>query len=117
LPTLLRTLVQKNLKEWDLKLSHAKFAYNRTLVRATGCSLFETLYGINPLSSIDLSPLPTDCKVRFEAEKRAKEMKKLHEQIRAHIKKVNESYKVKANKNKKGVEYQPVDLVWLHLRK
>jgi len=44
-------------------------------------------------------------------------MKKLHEQIRAHIEKVNEAYKIKANKNRKGMEYQPGDLVWLHLRK
>ena len=44
-------------------------------------------------------------------------MKKLHEQIRAHIEKVNEAYKIKANKNKRGIEYQPGDLVWFHLRK
>jgi len=44
-------------------------------------------------------------------------MKKLHEQIRAHIKKVNEAYKIKANKNRKIVEYQPGDLIWLHLGK
>jgi len=48
---------------------------------------------------------------------RAKEMKKLHGQIRAHIEKVNEAYKAKANKNRKGVEYQPRDPVWLCLRK
>jgi len=44
-------------------------------------------------------------------------MNKLHEHIRAHIEKINESYKAKANKNRKGVEYHPRDLVWLHLRK
>lgn len=98
-------------------MPHAEFAYNRTPMRATGCSPFEALYGINPLTPIDLAPLPTDCKVSFEAEKRAKEMKKLHEQIRVHIEKVNEAYKIKANQHRKGVEFQPGDLVWLHLRK
>jgi len=44
-------------------------------------------------------------------------MKRLHEQIRAHIKKINEAYKAKANQNRKGMEFQPGDLVWLHLRK
>ena len=44
-------------------------------------------------------------------------MKRLHEQIRAYIEKVNEAYKVKANKNRREVEYQLGDLVWLHLRK
>jgi len=117
LSALLRTLVQKNLKEWDLKLPHAKFAHNKTAAIAAGCSLFEALYRINPLTLIDLIPLPVHCKVSFEAEKGAKEMKKLHEHIRAHIEKVNEAYKIKANKNKKGVEYQRGDLAWLHLRK
>jgi len=71
LSTLLRTLVQKNLKEWDLKLPHVEFAYNITLASACGCSPFEALYGINPLTSIDLIPLPTECKVSFEDEKAA----------------------------------------------
>ena len=104
-------MVQKNLKEWDIKLPHAEFAYNRTPTRATGCSPFEALYEINPLTPIDLIPLPTYCKVNFEAETRAKEMKRLHEQIRTHIEKVNEAYKVKANQNRKGMEFQHGDLV------
>ena len=117
LSTLLRTLVHKNLRAWDIKLAHAEFAYNRTPVRATGMSPFEALYGVNPLTPIDLLPLPMDCKVSFEAKERAKEMQGLHERIRAHIEKINEAYKNKANKNRKGMEFQPGDLVWLHLRK
>jgi len=97
-------------------LLHAEFAYNITPTRATGCSPFKALYGINPITSIDLIPFPNDCKVSFEAEKRAKEIKKLHKHIRVHIEKVNEACKIKANKNRKGMEYQPDDLVWLHLR-
>jgi len=34
-----------------------------------------------------------------------------------HIKKINKTYKIKANKNIKEVEYQSGDLVWLHLKK
>ena len=44
-------------------------------------------------------------------------MKKLHEQIRAYIEKVNKADKGQANKNKREVEYQPGDLIWIHLRK
>ena len=117
LSTLLRTLVQNNLKEWDLKLPHAEFAYNRAPARATDCSPFEALYRINPLTPIDLIALPPECKVSYEAKQRAKEMKRLHEQIRAHIKKVNLACKLKASKNRKEVEYKLGDLVWLHLRK
>ena len=44
-------------------------------------------------------------------------MKKLYEQVRAQIKKVNEQYKARANKNHTYLEFQLGDLVWLHLRK
>jgi len=44
-------------------------------------------------------------------------MKKLHEQIRALIEKINKAYKLKVNKNRTGVEYQLGDLFWLLLRK
>ena len=49
LSTHLRTMVQKNLKYWDIKLPHAEFACNRTPVRAIGCSPFEVLNRIHPL--------------------------------------------------------------------
>jgi len=42
-------------------------------------SPFECVYGVNPLTSLDLLPIPTETRVSFEAETRAKEMKKLHE--------------------------------------
>jgi len=41
-------------------------------------------------------------KVSYEAEVRVKEIKKLHEQIIAHIEKIIEAYRTKANKNIKG---------------
>jgi len=44
-------------------------------------------------------------------------MKKLHEQVRAQIEKVNEQYKQKANKNRPHLEFKPGYLIWLHLRK
>lgn len=117
LTTLLRSLIKKSLKEWDLKLAHAEFAYNRSPCYSTGKTPFEVNYGLNPLSPIDLIPLPCHSRVSFEAEERAKEMKKLHEQVRTQIEKVNELYKQRANKNRKKVVFHPGDLVWLHLRK
>ena len=44
-------------------------------------------------------------------------MKRLHEQVWEQIKKVNEQYKLKANKNHAHLEVKLGDLVWLHLRK
>ena len=64
--------------------------------------------GIISLTSIDLIPLLTDYKVSFEAEARAKEMKKLH---LVHNRKVNKSYKARANKNMKRMEFKLGDLL------
>ena len=44
-------------------------------------------------------------------------MKKLHEQVGAQIKKVNEQYKAKINNNRTYLEFKLGDLVWLYLRK
>jgi len=115
--TLLRSLVSKSLKDWDLKLPHADFAYNRSPSYATKHSSFECVYVVNPLTPLDLLPFPTESRVSFKAEARAKEMKKLQKQIRVQIEKTTEAYKPKANKNRKQLEFKPADLVWLHLRK
>ena len=61
--------------------------------------------------------IPQESRVSFEAEARAKEIKKLHEQVRAQIFKVNEQHKQKANKNRPHLEFELGDFVWLHLRK
>jgi len=44
-------------------------------------------------------------------------MKKLHDQIWAQIKKVNASYKARANKHWKPKVFNLRDLVWLHWSK
>ena len=69
------------------------------------------------MTPLDLIPITTKSQVSFEAETRAKEMKKLHKQIRNQMEKTNEAYKAKANKHRKSLEFKPGDLVWLHLRK
>ena len=44
-------------------------------------------YGLNPLTPIDLIPIPQESRVSFKAEARPKEMKKLHDQVRARFRK------------------------------
>jgi len=78
LATLLRSLLSKSIKECDLKLPHAEFAYNRTPSFATSHSPFESCYGINPLTLLEVIPLLLESKVSYDAEERAKDMKKLH---------------------------------------
>ena len=50
-------------------------------------------------------------------EKRAKEIQELHTRVREKIKKSNEQAKQRANKHRKDAQFQPGDLVWIHLRK
>jgi len=90
LTTLLRGVVSKSLRDWDVKLAHAELAYNRAPSYATSHSPFEVSYGLNRVTPIDLIPIPQESRVSFEAERRAKEMKKLQEQVRAQIEKVDE---------------------------
>jgi len=117
LGTILRTMVSKNLKDWDVKLAHAEFAYNRAPSVTTGHSPFEVVYGINPITPIELSALPLDTQVHMDAKERIKVMKRLHESIKAQIEKSNAAYRRRANKNRKPAHFQPGDLVWVHLRK
>ena len=117
LGTLLRVLVKKNVKGWDELLPHAEFAFNRTPSKTTQLSPFQVVYGCNPRTPLDLIPLPTQVKFSWEANQRAKEIKDLHTQVRARIEKVNEHNKIQANKKRRDVQFQPGDLVWIHLRK
>ena len=56
LTTLLRSFVSKSLRDWDLKVPHAEFAYNRSPCYATKHSPFECAYGVNPLTPSNLLP-------------------------------------------------------------
>jgi hypothetical protein len=116
LGTLLRGLVSKTQKDWDLKLAHAEFAYNRSPTYATNHSPFEVVYGVNPYLPLDLITMPKEELVHPDAEAKLKSMIKLHEQVQERIKAVNEVYKQRS-KNKKPKLFNEGDLVWVHLRK
>jgi len=50
LSQLLRSIVQKNLKNLEDCLSYAELAYNKTVHSSTNYSPFKVLYGFNPLT-------------------------------------------------------------------
>jgi len=113
----LRALVKPNAKAWDLLLPHAEFAYNRAPSKATRISPFKVVYGMDPLSPLDLVPKAVDEKPSVEASKIVEEIQKLQELVKSNIAKFNASHQTQANKHKKRVVFQPRDLVWIHLRK
>ena len=75
LSTLLRAIIQKNLKTWEECLPHVEFAYNRTVHSATKFSPFEIVYGFNPLTPLDLLPLPIDERASMDYKKKAEFVK------------------------------------------
>lgn len=117
LSTLLRGLVSKTAKDWDIKHDHAEFAYNRTPSSTTGISLSEVVYGVNPYIPIDLIPLLKADILNYKAKARQEAFKKTCDQVKKQIEKMNEMYKQHANRNRRQPEFQPGDLVWLNLRK
>ena len=56
-----------------------EFAYNRTLHSTTGYSPFEITYGFNPLTPLDLVPLPSNEQLNFDGAAKAKFVQELHE--------------------------------------
>lgn len=117
LSMLLRTMIKKNLKEWEDCLPHVEFAYNRVVHSTTQLNPFEVVYGFNPITPLDLLPLPLQERANMEATKRADYVKKMHEKTKETIERKIQSYAAKANKHRKKMLFQPGELVWVHLRK
>jgi hypothetical protein len=69
LSQLLRVVIQKNLKSWEECLPFIEFAYNRTMHLTTSFSPFEIVYRLNPLTPMDLIPLPFE---KRDGQKKAK---------------------------------------------
>jgi hypothetical protein len=117
LSSLLHAIIKKNLKTWEDCLPHVEFAYNRSIHSTTKFSPFEIVYGFNPLSPLDLTPLPFSERVNLDGKKKAEFVKMIHEKARLNIERRTQQYVQQANKGCKKVVFEPRDWVWLHLRK
>ena len=117
LSTLLRVLIKKNIKEWEECLPIAEYAYNRARHSTIGKSPFEVVYGFNPLSPLDILPLPLQERTNMDASARVNFLKKMHEDTRNTIERQVQRLATKLNFNKQPMVFNIGDLVWLHLRK
>uniref|UniRef100_A0A151UEG5 Transposon Ty3-I Gag-Pol polyprotein n=1 Tax=Cajanus cajan TaxID=3821 RepID=A0A151UEG5_CAJCA len=115
---MLRAVLKGNRKSWDEYLPYIEFSYNRVVHKTTKISPFEVVYGFNPLTPLDLIPLP-DSSHYFHKEgvSRDEFVKKLHEKVKTHIQQQNERTALKRSKGKKNLIFEEGDWVWLHLRK
>ncbi|KAK1663508.1 hypothetical protein QYE76_051667 [Lolium multiflorum] len=117
LSQLLRSMIEKNLKEWEECLPHVEFAYNRAVHSTTELCPFEVVYGFKPITPLDLLPLPIHERVNMEASKRADFVKKIHVKTKELIEKKGKSNAARKNKKRKEMLFKPGDLVWVHFRK
>ena len=85
LSTLLRVLIKKNIKEWEECLPITEYAYNRTRHSTTGKSPFEVVYDFNPLSPLDILPLPLHERTNMDVSAQVTHLKKMHEDTRHTI--------------------------------
>jgi len=80
---MLRAILKGNHKSWDEYLPHIEFTYNRVVHRTTKISPFEAVYGFNPLTPMDLLPLPTSFDFNHkEGVAKSDFVKKMHERIK-----------------------------------
>ena len=93
LGSILRTLSRKHLRDWDLKLCQAEFAYNRSPRYATKHSPFQCVYGENLLLPLNLIHANFHDRKQKDAVEKAESLMKLHKVIKENISKANEGYK------------------------
>ncbi|GJT86674.1 RNA-directed DNA polymerase [Tanacetum coccineum] len=85
--------------------------------RTTGKSPFEVVYGRNPITPLDLVPVPEVGQFSEEGADQSEQIKELHRSVQEKIIRHNKQYKEHADKRRKQVLYREGDLVWIHLRK
>ena len=101
LSTLLTAIIKRNIKTWEECLPNIEFAYNRTIHYATKFSPFEIVYGFNPLTPLDLMPLPLSEHANLDGKKNAEFVKQIHEETRLNIERRREHYTKQANKGRR----------------
>ncbi|GKE19491.1 RNA-directed DNA polymerase [Tanacetum coccineum] len=85
----------ENPRQWDLVLPQAEFAYNRSQSRTTGKTPFEVVNGVNPITPLDLTPLPTPTQFSSSGEEQAQHLQPRADGPFRVLKKINDNaYKI-----------------------
>ena len=117
LSTMLRAVLDKNLRRWEDCLPHVEFAYNHATHSSTKMCPFQIVYGYIPRAPIDLISLNAANAPHVDASAHVEQMITIHEQTKQNIAATNTKNQVAGSKGRKHVTFEPGDMVWLHLRK
>ena len=117
LSTMLRAVLDKNLRQWEDCLPHVEFSYNHATHSSTIMCPFQIVYGYIPRAPIDLFSLDAKDVPHIDDVAHVEQMIDLHEQTHQNIVDVNAKYQVTGSKGRKLVTFEPGDMVCLHLRK
>ncbi|RDX96141.1 hypothetical protein CR513_21236, partial [Mucuna pruriens] len=94
------------------------FGSDMVVNTTTFCSPFKLVYGFNPLSPLDLLPLPyMACMVNLDGFSKAQFVEKSHEKTHVHMEKKGKQYAKHADKEKMGKVFEERDHVWVHFTK
>ena len=85
LSTMLRAVLDKNLRRWEDCLPHIEFAYNRATHSSTMMCPFQIVYGYIPRAPIDLFSLDAEDAPHIEAVAHVEQMIDLHEQTHQNM--------------------------------
>ncbi|KAL4318007.1 hypothetical protein GQ457_18G000090 [Hibiscus cannabinus] len=80
-------------------------------------SPFEVVYGFNPITPLDLLPLPQEQVISKDDKARADYVKQLHQHVKENLERRTQQYEKQANKGRKRVSFEVGDWVWVHFRK
>ncbi|KAL4295466.1 hypothetical protein GQ457_12G014690 [Hibiscus cannabinus] len=64
-------------------------------------SPFEVVYGFNPITPLDLLPLPQEQVISKDGKARADYVKRLHQQVKENLERRTQQYEKQANKGRK----------------
>jgi len=107
---MLRCFISGNPRVWEDLLPHVESAYNRVVN-----SPFEVVYGFNPVTPLDLLPIPIlDDVLCKDGDEKASFIKELHNDIKLQIENKVGKYVELANKRRKTLLFDVGHWVWLH---